>query len=160
VLMAIVMAIAIAMPAEVRLKADATPKWKARELDTTSQGSSEVAEFTRLEQVWNEAHMRSDADALDRLFADDIVITVPEMQRLGKSSTNLFRSGRMKFDRYESSDIQVRVHGDSAIVTGRIQRSRVNDGRTFADDWQFTKVYVRRGGDWKVVAFHASATPK
>jgi uncharacterized protein (TIGR02246 family) len=142
-------ALTIALAAPVQLKPD-----------TAVPGPSDVAEFTRLEQVWNDAHMRSDADALDRLFADDIVITVPEMQRLGKSSTNLFRGGRIKFDRYESSDIQVRVHGDSAIVTGRIQRSRVNDGRMFADDWQFTKTYVRRDGDWKVVAFHASATPK
>ena len=119
-----------------------------------------VAELTRLEQVWNDAQRLSDAAALDKLFADDIVITVPEMQRLGKSSTNLLRTGRMKFDKYESSDVQVHVNGDSAIVVGRIQRSRTNDGKTFADDWFFTKTYARRGGEWKVVAFHASNTPK
>jgi ketosteroid isomerase-like protein len=119
-----------------------------------------VAELTRLEHVWNDAQRQSDAAALDKLFADDIVITVPEMPRLGKSSTNLLRTGRMKFDTYESSDVEVHVNGDSAVVTGRIRRARINDGKTFADDWLFTKTYVRRGGDWKVVAFHASNTPK
>ena len=119
-----------------------------------------VAELTRLERVWNEAQRQSDAAALDTLFADDIVITVPEMQRLGKSSIDLLRTGRMKFDSYESSDLQMHVNGDSAIVTGRIRRSRVNDGRTFGDDWLFTKTYARLDGEWKVVSFHASITPK
>jgi hypothetical protein len=28
------------------------------------------------------------------------------------------------------------------------------------DDWQFTKMYVRRDGRWKVVAFSASEAPE
>ena len=129
-------------------------------LATPQTSSSDLTEFTRLEQVWNDAHKRGDAEVLDTLFADDIVITVPEMPRMGKSSTNLFRSGRMKFDRYETSDVNVHAYGDAAIVTGRLKRARVNDGKTFEDDWQFTKSYVRRQGAWQVIAFHASATPQ
>ena len=29
-------------------------------------------------------------------------------------------------------------------------------GQTIQDNWRFTKVYVRQGGQWRVVAFHAS----
>ena len=124
-----------------------------------AQAAPPESELSRLETVWNDAHKRGDADALDKLFADDISITVPEMPRMGKSSTNLFRSGRMKFDRYETSDLAFHVYGDSAIVTGRLKRARVNDGRTFEDDWMFTKTYARRQGTWQVVAFHASTSP-
>jgi hypothetical protein len=64
----------------------------------------------------------------------------------------------MAFRRYESSEIAVRVYGESAVVTGRLLRSRDVGGRVLEDDWRFTKVYVRQAGEWRVVAFHASET--
>jgi hypothetical protein len=76
---------------------------------------------------------------------------------MSKSDALAFaNSNRMKFDRYETSDIRVRLYGDSAVVTGRLQRTRTIDGRTMADDWRFTKTYVKQTGRWRVVSFHAS----
>lgn len=62
----------------------------------------------------------------------------------------------MRFERYETSDLRIRVYGDAAVVTGRLQRRRSTGGTVVDDDWRFTKVYVRREGQWRVVAFHAS----
>ena len=64
--------------------------------------------------------------------------------------------GRMKFDRYETTETNFRVYDTTAIVTGRLQRTRVRDGAAANDDWRFTKVYLRRAGRWQVVSFHAS----
>ena len=117
-----------------------------------------AAELTRLERVWNEAHLRGDADALERLWADDLQVMVPEMRVMTKPGLIAFvRSGRMKFDRYETSDTRIHVYDDAAVVTGRMQRTRTVNGQTVDDDWRFTKMYVRRAGRWQVVAFHASA---
>ena len=118
---------------------------------------TDVADLTRLEAVWNDAHLNSDALALDRLWADDLVAFVPKMTPLPKQDALAFvRSGRMKFLRYESSELAVRIYGETAVVTGRLLRSRELGGQTTQDNWRFTKVYVRRGGQWRVVAFHAS----
>ena len=117
----------------------------------------DTATIATLEAEWNAAHVRGDAAALDRLFADDLVVVVPAMRPMTKSdSLGVFVSGRMKFDRYETSDTAIRVYGDSAIVTGRLQRARRIGDRAIDDDWRFTKVYVRRGGRWQAVSFHAS----
>jgi len=70
----------------------------------------------------------------------------------------MFTSGRIKFDRYETSETKFRVYDATAIVTGRLRRTRVVAGATVDDDWRFTKVYLRRAGDWHVVSFHASNT--
>jgi ketosteroid isomerase-like protein len=70
------------------------------------------------------------------------------------------RSGRMKFLRYTTSDLRIRVYGDAAVVTGRLQRTRSMNGKEVSDDWQFTKVYVRQGQRWRVVSFHASDSPQ
>ncbi|HEX8026944.1 MAG TPA: nuclear transport factor 2 family protein, partial [Vicinamibacterales bacterium] len=71
-------------------------------------------------------------------------------------SLGVFASARMKFDRYESSETKVRVYGTTAVVTGRIRRTRTNGGNTYDDDWRFTKVYLRNAAGWQVVSFHAS----
>lgn len=111
-----------------------------------------------LERVWNEAHLRGDVDALDRLWADELIVTVPAMRPMTKSEVIAFaRSGRMVFQRYETTDLAVRVDGDAAVVTGRLIRSRALAGETVVDDWLFTKFYLRRAGHWRVAALHASA---
>ena len=127
---------------------------------TSPAGDPAVAELTRLETVWNEAHVRGDADALAGLWADSLTVTAPGVAVLGRDDAlALAKAGRIKFDRYETSDIKVRVFSGAAIVTGRLQRSRIVDGKPVADDWQFTKTYVRAQGKWLVAAFHASPRP-
>lgn len=124
---------------------------------TVSTPVADVAELTRLEAVWNDAHLRGDAPVLDRLWADELVAIVPSMTPLPKQDALAFlRTGRMKFLRYESSDLAVRIYGDTGVATGRLLRSRELGGQTVQDQWRFTKVYVRRAGQWRVVAFHAS----
>jgi ketosteroid isomerase-like protein len=121
------------------------------------RGSADAMELSRLENVWNEAHVRGDADALDRLWADDFVVTVPDMPVMTKSEViKVWRSGQMKFQRYQTSDTRIRVYDDAAVITGRLQRTRNFKGRDVDDDWRFTKVCIRRGGRWQVVSWQAS----
>jgi hypothetical protein len=117
----------------------------------------DVAELRRLEKVWNEAHLGGDADALDRLWAKDLVVTVPNMPLMDKSESLQFvRSGMMKFKTYKTSDLRIRVYRDAAVVTGQLERTRSDNRGEFEDDWRFTKVYVRRSSRWQVVAWHGS----
>jgi len=121
--------------------------------------SKDVKELTRLETVWNEAHLRGDAEALDRLLADDVIVTVPNMRLINKAdATGIFRSGHMKFHRYETSEIRIRIYGDAAVVTGRLLRTRKLNDQNVEDKWRFTKTYIRRDVKWQVVAWHASTT--
>lgn len=116
-----------------------------------------VRQLEKLETVWNDAQTRGDTQALDALWADDMEIAVPRMPIMTKAEALAFaRAGRMKFLRYETSDIRVRVYGNAAVVTGRLQRTREMNGREISDDWRFTKTYVRQAHRWRVVAFHAS----
>jgi ketosteroid isomerase-like protein len=120
---------------------------------------TDLATLTRLEADWNRAHVHGDAAALEHIFGDDLVVLVPGMRAMTKAdAVGMFASGRMKFSRYETSETTFRVYGTTAIVTGRLQRTRVIGGTTVDDDWRFTKVYLRRADGWQVVSFHASNT--
>lgn len=119
--------------------------------------SRDIKELTRLETVWNEAHLRGDASALDKLWAEDLFVTMPDMPVMNKEeSLGVWKSGKMKFDIYKTSDLRIRVYGDSAVVTGQLVRIRDSNSKEFEDDWRFTKVYVRRQGKWLVVTWHGS----
>jgi ketosteroid isomerase-like protein len=126
----------------------------------STPGNADRAELQRLERVWNEAHIRGDSETLSRLWADDLEVAVPKMPVMKKGELIKFLdSGRMKFQRYETSDLNFRTYGQSAVVTGRLQRKREINGRTVEDDWRFTKVYQRTDDGWRVVSFHASEAP-
>jgi hypothetical protein len=121
---------------------------------------NDARELMHLEDVWNQAQVSGDADALGRLWADDLEIAVPHMAVMTRAEALGFaRSGRMKFLRYETSDLHVRVYQDAAVVTGRLQRTRSMNGNETSDDWRFTKVYIRQAHQWRVVSFHASDSP-
>lgn len=130
----------------------------ARAQEHPAGANDPVAALTQMETTWNQAHLQLDPAPLTAMFADDISVVVPGMPPMSKDQAlGFLRSGRMKFDRYETSDIHVRPYDDAAVVTGRLQRSRTINGQKVDDDWRFTKTYIRQGDTWKVVAFHASS---
>ena len=124
-----------------------------------AQGAADpdVRQLEQLEETWNHAHESGDADTLDRLWAPDLEVDVPRMSVMTKADVLGFaRSGHMKFSRYTTSDVHIRLYGDAAVVTGRLQRTRTMNGKEISDDWRFTKVYVKQEQQWRVVSFHAS----
>ena len=122
-----------------------------------SKNGFDLKELYRLEEVWNTAHLRGDADALDKLWANDLIVTIAAMPVMKKSDAlAMVKSNRMPFTRYETSELNVKRFGESALVTGRLQRERSINGKQMADDWRFTKVYVMSQGRWHVIAWHAS----
>jgi hypothetical protein len=133
----------------------------AAPIPAQSKRDVDVKELEHLETVWNEAHERGNSNALEALWADDLEVIVPKMPVMTKADVLGFaRSGRMKFLHYETSDLRVRVYGNAAVVTGRLQRTRSLNGNEISDDWRFTKTYVRQSGKWRVVSFHASEAAK
>jgi hypothetical protein len=122
---------------------------------------TDKAELLRLEKVWNDAHLNGNADALDAIWAGDLTVTAPKMQVLTKADALAFaRSGKMKFQKYETTDVLIRIYDDAAVVTGRLQRTRTINDKVVSDDWRFTKVYIRSSGKWKVVSWQGSESPQ
>lgn len=141
--------------------------WNARrQEDATGEAAAQLAS---LEAAWNAAHLKSDAAALDRLWADDLTIFVPRMRPMNKAEAlAAHKDDASTFSRFETSDVHPRVTGDVAVVTGRLQRTRTlapsttlrAGGGVVSDDWQFRKVYRRDASGWRVISYHAWEPPK
>ena len=52
--------------------------------------------------------------------------------------------------------MQVRVYGDTAVVTGRMLQRFTLGGIRYANDLRYTDVYVKRKGRWLLASGHAS----
>src|SRR5215475_6734535 len=96
---------------------------------TKSGKSSNVAdEIKKLEQQRNEAILRGDTAMLDKLTPDDYISTSAR-GKIEKKAEILdgLKSGKLKFDSRELSDIDVRVYGNTAIVTGQVVQKATNN---------------------------------
>ena len=107
------------------------------------------------------AFLAGDVAVLDALCADQLIVTVPGMAPMTKADIlGLWRSGRVKITRYETTDTRVTVYSDTAIVAGHLHRTRDFNGKLMDDRWRYTKTYTRQGPGWRVVAYHASEAAK
>lgn len=66
----------------------------------------------------------------------------------------------VNYDKLTSTDIKVRLYGDTAVLTGR--SGIVSDDATGAlqGETRWTRIFLRQGGKWKLVAFQATLVPK
>jgi ketosteroid isomerase-like protein len=53
-------------------------------------------------------------------------------------------------------DVRVRVHGDTAVLTGRVTaKGRLGSGRDISGQYRYLRVFVRRDGQWRLAAYSA-----
>lgn len=115
-------------------------------------------ELKRLENEWLNSYLRGDKQTFDRIVADDFTRT----DESGKFATKeeekaLIQAAPASVNvSLTNEEMQVRVYGNAAIVTGRIV-SKVQDSLNFQS--RFTDTFVKRNGGWQVVARHYSRIP-
>jgi len=135
--------------------------WAVLGATARAEDCKKSAFFEQQERQWNDAHRSGDLAALDHVWADDISIFVPGMPPLTKAdAAAMWEAIPVRFDEYRSEILAERCMGKFAIVHGALDRVRDFGGRKAEDRWYFTKVYRRRDGAWKVIAFHASERQK
>src|SRR5579859_8061397 len=78
-----------------------------------------AAKVLALEKKWNDVYKRGDIAAMNSLLADDFIITDEEGRTFSKSGY-IARNGdsAVHVKVSEMSDLQVRMHGKTAVVTG------------------------------------------
>jgi ketosteroid isomerase-like protein len=64
-----------------------------------------------------------------------------------------------KYEIFENSDMKVRLHGDTAVVTGKTHTKGVSSGKPFDFQFQFTDTFVKDGSRWRLLAGHVSKLP-
>lgn len=114
-------------------------------------------EIENLESQWRTALIENDVATVNRLLADDYLGINPNGTLETKADALAQRrSGTVKFSSIEPENLKVRVYGDTAVVTSRVQVEGHDGDRDISGRYHYTRVYSRRAGEWKVVSFEAS----
>src|SRR5215208_994283 len=104
-----------------------------------------------------QAQIHADRVALDRIYADDFIGIGPSGTVRTKPQVLVdFTSHDLKFQSITTDDVRIRVYGNTVVETGRSTMVGQDKDRVVPRDNRFTRVWVRRQGQWRIVANHYS----
>lgn len=122
-------------------------------LTASAQSRDTAKELIASERSFNAALLKADWKIVEQIEADDLVFTNADGSVTGRSDdVGHIKSGDMKFQSIEMSELKVQDLGDVAVVTGKL----VEKGRYKAADltgtYRFTDVWAKRSGRWQLVS--------
>ena len=129
--------------------------------EAQSEGQRAAAEAERAvrqqDQQRIQAQIAADTVALRRIYADDFLGIGPTGVVRNKSAVVAdFTSHALTYQSITTSDVLVRVYGNTAVETGRSTMVGQDKGKTVPRDNRFTRVWVLKEGRWQLVANHYS----
>jgi ketosteroid isomerase-like protein len=109
-----------------------------------------------LENKWVEAQSHGDNRALDLMF-DNALVYIEEGKAMTKADYLLrVRLGRLRPPQIASEVTTVRTFGNTAIVLGTYRETIMKNGKTMVRRWRFVDTWVKKAGNWMLVAAGAS----
>ena len=122
----------------------------------TEQDRSTVA---ALDVAFQHAVKINDAETIDRLLHPEFCLVLGDGAVLSRDAVLAEARARRVVYKVQDEDPgtqQVRVWGDTAVVTARLRIEGMREGRTFARTLWFSDTYVRTTTGWKYVFAQAS----
>lgn len=127
----------------------------------TAQDKSDAAAIRALEMKWTESYKQHNLDILSSLLADDFTITVEDGSVYSKAGYITHTAdSKVHVQVAELAELKVRLHGDTAIVTGAYHEKGESGGKGYEYHDRLTDVWMKSGGKWQVVASHYSVPVK
>lgn len=128
---------------------------------SSAQDKSDAATIKALEMKWTESYKQHNIDILSALLAEDFTITIEDGSVYSKAGyISHSADSKTRVHMAELSDLKVRLHGDTAIVTGAYHEKGETGGKPYEYQDRLTDVWVKSGGKWQVLASHYSVPVK
>jgi ketosteroid isomerase-like protein len=134
------------------------PELPAKEVACASREQGAEQQIRDLEAQINAAVVTGDLHVFERLLADDFTHT---------NQSGIFRTkaqwlanhkpGQSPYDAYDVDDLRIRVYGDTAVVTARTTpRGRGSKAKPITGRYRYLRVWAKRDGQWRAVAFQGT----
>ena len=122
-----------------------------------AQAHADQSKILALENVWNLAIVHKDTRALEQLLAANFVGTdfgstlMNKAQFIASIGDKNYHPQQMV---NEATD--VRLHPDSAVVTGIYREKGINNGKPYDFRARFTDTWIFENGEWRCAASHST----
>jgi ketosteroid isomerase-like protein len=122
-----------------------------------NKSSTPASQILALEKKWNEVYKRGDIAVMDSLLADDFIITVEDGSTFSKPGYIAHNgNSSVHVEISEMSDLQVRMHGNTGVVTGAYYEKGTEKGNPYEYRDRLTDVWMNINGRWHLIASHYS----
>ena len=113
---------------------------------------SEQEILIQLEQDWDQAFHRNDARFIERILADEFIVTYPDGSRGDKAKELALAAVDQPIESSMLDEFTVKVYRDTAVVwfTQHLVGSR--QGQKLELTFRYVDVFVFRDGRWQCVA--------
>jgi ketosteroid isomerase-like protein len=121
---------------------------------------SDIATLTRLSNDWDKAIVQKDEAAIAGNMADDFRM----IDGSGNvASKQVFVADivdpKLVIDPYTVEEFDVRLYGDTALLSGRTHMTGKHDGQPFTSEYRYIDIYVRKAGTWKIISVQITRLP-
>ena len=130
------------------------------------EGTSGSAAFTETEAQkmalkWAELVSQGNVSELEKLLNDDYMhIHGTALVETKAQFLEAFNNGSRKYDPIKIEEMEIRVFGTSAVVTGKFNLKALARGKTIEGVNRFGLVLVKANQGQQVVSFQATALPQ
>lgn len=163
----VIVALAITGAAFVMGQGQTPPIWdreglppgkKQTTVKKTEKTNEAEREVRNLALERDEALRQRDAATLERLLADDFTYTDSSGRVQDKAQLIAsIKSTDLAIESFASDDIQVRIYGETAVLVASAMIKGRCRGQEFTEQYRHTDVWVKRSGNWQMVAAQATS---
>ena len=120
-----------------------------------SKAEKEVrAQIEEIRQMALKSGEAESAAFYDKYNADDVVRIPPDGTLNTKAQVlDGLRSGNLKLESFDFSDVKILIHGKTAVVTGIESGKGTYLGTPWTGAFRWSRVLEKRNGIWKVVLY-------
>jgi ketosteroid isomerase-like protein len=132
-------------------------KWQV--VSNAGHDLDDYAVLWYLEQDWNNAFWKKDAEWFKKNFADDFSSISSTTAKLDGKADELasLASDKSTYDLVKTSDMNINIEGNTARITGIFHlRGKDEKGVAFDNKIRYTDIWVKRDGRW--VAWSSQGT--
>lgn len=131
--------------------------WALDSAGAQNKPTSASSIILSLENKWNAAYKRGDVATMESLLAEDFIITVEDGSTFSKSGYIAHNGdSTLHVEVTEMSGLTVRMHGNTAVVTGAYHEKGMSRGKPYEYRDRFTDVWMKINGGWQVITSHYS----
>ncbi|GAA4470291.1 hypothetical protein GCM10023189_58610 [Nibrella saemangeumensis] len=102
------------------------------------------------------AQVANNFAVLDQVLDNDLTYTHSSGVTDSKQSfIQSLKDGKTKYNAIDVQEQTVRVYGNTAIINGKAAVNVTSNNETKNMSLRYTDVYIKRGNDWKLVAWQS-----
>ena len=135
-------------------------KWQV--VGNAGNGLDESAMLAYMERDWNTADVNRDVSWFEQNFAADYSGISSGTARILTKAEELaeYKNGKSRTESAELSEMNIRIEGNTAVVTGvNHVKGRDDKGQPMDYRLRFTDTFIKRDGRWQVWATQGTRIP-